>query len=72
MWDGVAQCIRRSAKKVLGISKGGGGRIRGALWWNEEGKEKVKEKQNAYAALSSSTSEKRGKCGRLSIRLPNS
>jgi len=57
MWDGMAQCIRRSAEEVLGISRGGRGRTREAWRWNEEVKEKIKEKQNAYAALSSSTSE---------------
>jgi len=31
------------------------GKIRGDWWWNEEVKEKVMEKQNAYAALSNST-----------------
>jgi len=57
IWDRVALCIQRSAKEVLGISRGGRGRIRGAWWWNDEVKEKIKEKQNAYAAISNSTSE---------------
>jgi len=36
MWEGIAQCIRRSVKEVLGISRGGGGgRKSGAWWWNE-------------------------------------
>ena len=63
MWDGVAQCIRRSAREVLGVSKGGGGGKSGAWWWNEEVREKVREKQRAYAALNSCTTEeeKRGK-----------
>jgi len=26
MWDGMAQCICRTAKEVLGVSRGGGGR----------------------------------------------
>ena len=53
----MAQCIRRSAKEVLGISRGGGRRVRGAWWLNEEVKEKVKDKQNAYAPLSNTTSK---------------
>jgi len=57
MWEGMTQCIRKSAKEVLGTSKGGGGRIRGAWWWNDESKEKVKEKQSAYATLSPSAFE---------------
>jgi len=32
-----------------------GDRKSGAWWWDEEVREKVKEKQNAYAALSSCT-----------------
>jgi len=41
---------------VLGVSRGGGSKIRGAWWWNEEVKVKVKKKRNAYAMLSNSTS----------------
>jgi len=57
MWDGMANCIRRSAKEVLGFSRAGGGRRSGAWWWNEEVRKKAKEKQKAYAALSNCTSE---------------
>ena len=53
VWEGMAQCIHRSAKEVLGVSRGGRGRRSGTWWWNEEVREKVKEKQKAYAALSS-------------------
>jgi len=51
MWEVLAGCIRESAKEVLGISRGSGRRLEGAWWWNDELKEKVKDKQNAYAAL---------------------
>ena len=58
MREGMAQCIRRSAKEVLEISRGGGaGRKSGVWWWSEEVKEKVKEKQEAYVPLSICTLE---------------
>jgi len=47
IWDGKAQCIRRSAREVVGVSKGGGGRRREAWWWNEGVREKVRDKHKA-------------------------
>jgi len=47
----LAQCIRRPAKEVLGVSRGGGGRRSGMWWWSDEVREKVKEKQKAYTIL---------------------
>jgi len=32
------------AREVLGVSKGGSGRMKGAWWWSKEVKEKVKTK----------------------------
>jgi len=46
MWEAMAGCIRESAKEVLGILRGGGSRLEGGWWWNDEMKGK-----NAYAAL---------------------
>jgi len=51
----MAKCIRMSVREVLGISRGGASRLEGAWWWNEEMKEKVKEKHKAYATLVHST-----------------
>ena len=44
MWEAMTECFQRSTKKVVGISRRGGGKIKEAWWWNEEEKEKVKEK----------------------------
>jgi len=45
MWEEMANCIRRSAKELLGVSRVRSGRMRGAWWWGDEVKEKVKAKQ---------------------------
>jgi len=44
MWEEMTECIRVSAKEVLGVSKEGG-RMEGTWWWSEEVKEQVKGKQ---------------------------
>jgi len=40
----MAECIRRSASEVLGVAREGSGRMKGAWWWSEEMKGKVKAK----------------------------
>ena len=47
----MAESIRKSPKEVLGAFREGGGQIKGVWWRNNEVKEKVKEKQCAYATL---------------------
>ena len=51
MWEVVADCIRRSAMETLGLSRGDGNRMEGAWWWNEEVKEKVKAKKEAFCGV---------------------
>jgi len=35
MWEEMADCIRQSAKEVLGVPRGESGRMRGAWWWGK-------------------------------------
>ena len=51
MWETMVECIQRSANKILGTSRRGGTKMKGAWWWNEKVKEKVKEKTEAYATF---------------------
>ena len=62
----MTDCIRMSAKEILGISKRGGSRMKGAWWWNEEVKEKVKEKREAYAASMNSRTDEEKEISRVS------
>jgi len=57
MWEAIADCIRRSAKEILGSSRRGGNKMEGAWWWNEEVKEKVREKKEADAKVMNSGSD---------------
>ena len=57
MWKEMADCIRRSAREVLGVAKEGSRRMKGAWWWSEDVKEKVKAKQEKFKALMESRTE---------------
>jgi len=51
IWEDMTNCIRRSAREVLGVSREGAGRMQGAWWWSEEVKGKVKVKQEKFKTL---------------------
>ena len=57
MWEAITKCIQMSIKEILGISRRGGSKMKRAWWWNEDAKEKAKEKKEAYAAFMNSTDE---------------
>jgi len=69
MWEAVADSIRRSAKDTLGVSRGGGIRMEGAWWWNEEIKEKVRSKKEAYAEFMGSSSEEEREQKRIGYKV---
>ena len=45
----MAECIRKSAKEILGTSRRCGNKMKGAWWWNEEVKEKIRDQKKAHA-----------------------
>jgi len=57
MWEAMTNCIRKSTKEILGASRRGGNRIKGAWRLNEGVKEKVKEKKDAYTAFMKSRTD---------------
>jgi len=65
----MAECIQRSAKEVLGVSKGGSGKTEGAWWWSEEVKEKVKPKQEKYEALMGDRKDEEKEANKVQYRL---
>ncbi|VFQ80896.1 unnamed protein product [Cuscuta campestris] len=48
MWVRTANCIRESAREVLGVSSGSGSRRRGDWWWIDSVRSKVEAKKVAY------------------------
>jgi len=59
IWEEMVDCIRRSVREVLEVSIDGSGRMKGAWWWSEELKGKVKAKQEKYKTLIESRTEKK-------------
>ncbi|XP_070006841.1 uncharacterized protein [Nicotiana sylvestris] len=57
MWSATADCIRASAREVLGVSTGVSGRHKGDWWWNEVVQGKVQAKKAAYLKLVGSIGE---------------
>jgi len=57
IWEEMTDCIRRSAREVLGISREGSGRMKGTWWWSEEVKGKVKAEQEKFKALMESITD---------------
>ncbi|XP_070002113.1 uncharacterized protein [Nicotiana sylvestris] len=57
MWSTTADCIRKAAREVLGISSGRTGSHKGDWWWNAVVQGKVEAKKAAYLRLIRSTSE---------------
>jgi len=57
IWEEMADCIRRSAREVLGVFREGNGRMKGAWWWSEKVKGKVKAKQEKFKALMESRTD---------------
>jgi len=65
MWEAMVECIRRSAKEILGKSRRGGNNIKRAWWWNEKAKDKVKEKKKAYGAFMNSRIDEENEASRV-------
>ena len=68
IWEGMADCIRRTAREVLGVSREGSGRMKGAWWWSEEVKRKVKAKQEKFKALMESRTEEEVESNRVQYK----
>jgi len=65
----MADCIRRSAREVLGVSREGSGRMKGAWWWSEEVNGKVKAKQEKFKALMHSITEEEGEFNKVQYKI---
>ncbi|XP_071722016.1 uncharacterized protein [Rutidosis leptorrhynchoides] len=51
MWEAMESYIKRVASSTLGVSKGKGVTPRGAWWWDDAVKEKIKEKRILFRNL---------------------
>nr|XP_033508274.1 uncharacterized protein LOC117273268 [Nicotiana tomentosiformis] len=64
MWTATADCIRKAAREVLGVSKGYYGWHQGDWWWNDVVQGKVEAKKAAYLRLVKSTNEEKRRVNR--------
>jgi len=69
MWEKIAECIRRLAKEVLRVSKGGSGRMEGAWWWSEEVTEKAKAKQEKHKLLMGSRMDETKEANKVQYKM---
>ncbi|XP_070015769.1 uncharacterized protein [Nicotiana sylvestris] len=69
MWLTMADCIRKAAREVLGISSGRTGGHKGDWWWNAVVQDKVETKKAAYLRFvgSSGEEEKRANSERYKV-----
>jgi len=59
MWDTMAECIQRSTKEILGTSRRCGSKMKAFCWWNEDVKEKVKEKKRCMHCFRNGMNEEK-------------
>jgi len=71
VWEEMAECIRKSVREALGVYKEGSGRMKGAWWWSEEVKGKVKDKHEKYMALVGSKMDEEREVNRIQYRNSN-
>ena len=69
IWEGMADCIRRSAREVLGVSREGSGKREGAWWWSEEVRGKVEAKQEKFKALMESRTEEEVEVSKVQYKI---
>nr|XP_016514329.1 PREDICTED: uncharacterized protein LOC107831112 [Nicotiana tabacum] len=65
----TAQCIRKDAREVLGISKGYSSGHKGDWWWNGEVQEKVDTKKAVYLKLVESVDKEEKRANREHYKL---
>jgi len=71
IWQEMADCIQRSAKEVLGVFREGSGIMKGAWWWSEEVKGKVKAKQEKSKALMESRTDEEVEFNKVQYKIAN-
>jgi len=65
----MAECIRKSAREVLGVTREGRARMKGARWWSKEVKGKVEAKQEQFKALMESRTEEEVEARKVQYRI---